>query len=307
MYLAVFIAIIFSVNGAPQINQHPGAIHYGDNYHGNKQSQPYQQDQQQMNSDVKTVVVTNKNGLKITTITESIIDKPSSDNSERPKKSWWENSVGEITKTTVVEVKNGTKITTITEGIITKPASDTEPPKAMSGNKTEVIKNSDGKPVVINKNGSKTTTITESIIDKPVSDNSEDLKCGTKVITTGDVVNFPSFPSWSDFGKPMGGPVHSTTQHQENGQQQYQQQYQYQQRGKRSPQIDIHGVHNGNLTYNDNRLIENVSFPPFPTWDDFGKSGNNIFSLMAKSNIFGLTVMIAKPNLLYPNLLEKNS
>ena len=218
---------------------------------GNKQSQPYQQGQQQFardhsteivsdnsdspttmsiektevskNSDgkiVKTTVVISKNGSKITTITEPIIDKPVSDNSEPPKvmspKKNWTVIDGKTVKTTVVEVKKGTKITTITEPIIDKPVSDnSEPPNAMSGKKKEVIKNSDGKTgestVVNNKNGSKPTTITESSVDKPVSDNSEDLKSvvcksGTKVMPTGDVVIFPEFPTWGDFGPSIGGP-----------------------------------------------------------------------------------------------------
>ena len=59
------------------------------------------------------------------------------------------------------------------------------------------------------------------------------------------------------------------------------QQQQQQQRFKRSPQIDIHGTHNGNLTYIDildKRRHENVNVPSFPGWDAFGRSGNNVFS-----------------------------
>ena len=72
--------------------------------------------------------------------------------------------------------------------------------------------------------------------------------------------------------------MHSTTLHQGNGQQQYQQQQQ--QRSKRSPQIEMRGNHTGDLTYIDKRLTENVNFPSFPGWDAFGRSGNNVFSLI---------------------------
>ena len=94
-------------------------------------------------------------------------------------------------------------------------SDNSDSPTTMSIEKTEVSKNSDGKivktTVVISKNGSKITTITEPIIDKPVSDNSEDLKSvvcrsGTKVMPTGDVVIFPEFPTWGDFGPSIGGP-----------------------------------------------------------------------------------------------------
>ena len=169
---------------------------------GNKQSQPYQQGQQQFARDHSTEIVSDNS------------DSPTTMSIEKTEVS--KNSDGKIVKTTVVISKNGSKITTITEPIIDKPVSDnSEPPNAMSGKKKEVIKNSDGKTgestVVNNKNGSKPTTITESSVDKPVSDNSEDLKSvvcksGTKVMPTGDVVIFPEFPTWGDFGPSIGGP-----------------------------------------------------------------------------------------------------
>ena len=52
---------------------------------------------------------------------------------------------------------------------------------------------------------------------------------------------------------------------------------------QRTGGIVIHGTHNGNLTYIDildKRRHENVNVSSFPGWDAFGRSGNNVFSLI---------------------------